>query len=1058
MKITIKIFFLFFAALYLNAEISYAQGILITGTVRDNAGEPLAGVTIRVKGAQTGDISRIQGNYTITVPDRNAVLVFSYVGFESKEVTVGNQTVINVTLEESTLSIDEVVVVGFGTQRKVNLTGAIASVDSKEFESRPITNVADGLQGMIANLNVFNSDGGPNSSANFNIRGYSGRSGTGGSTSTPLIVVDGVIAGNSNRSLNDINPNDIETITVLKDAASSAIYGANAAYGVILITTKSGKRNQRPTIAYNNNLSWQSPTVLPKTAGSLEFAKLFRESSINEGGGGVIDLETLARIEKFYNDPKSMPNNVPQLTNPERWSDWGDGRSHANEDWANAMFKKWEMSQTHNISAQGGTDRSSYSMSLGYLNSQGKIRYYDDYYERFNVATQISSDVTNWLTVGMNIRYTKDKTDTPAYYMSPNGGINSLINWVWVVWPTIPVLDPNGHFSPAGRMAFIAQAHPHLTYNDRLFGTGNALFKILPGLTANFDFTYSKSMYKQTYSTGLIYSWSVSNEPYLDSSSQELSRVWQSARNDDYTASQLFLTYEKDIKGHSFKLMGGMQQELNQLYRLNMNKRGLILFDYPSVSTATGTLEASDALDHSSSRGFFARANYFYKHKYLLEFNIRRDGSSRYPTGNKWGTFPGFSAGWNIAREEFMKDFNDYVSELKLRGSYGELGNQRGASYQYISTISYNPSSSYIMGNQRIGTFGTPGLIAYNTWETTRTLDLGIDLSTLNNRLTINYDWYQKDIIGLITAGESLPAVLGANAPNTNVADMRNVGFELTMSWRDRFSVNGKPLNYRIYANLSDYTGKVTKFYNPSGLLSDWYVGRQLGEIWGYESDHIMIDAEEAKQVQSSGFQAFFGSNWSRGDMKYKDLNNDGVINSGTNTLDNPGDQRIIGNNTPRYQYGFGLRADWNGFDLSTHFQGTGKRDLWLSGRLSWGLGGGQWGSNVWQNTLDCWREDGSNLDPYWPRFYLSSTRKNLQTQTRYLNNGAYCRLKNLQFGYTVPRFITAKINMERLRVYYSGENLLTFTKINENFDPEAPGDSVYPLTKSVSVGIQITF
>ena len=1035
-------------------EVAMVQGFSINGTVTDTDGNPLPGASVVVKGTTQGTVTGANGTYSLSVPDGNAVLVFSFVGFASQEITVGNQRSINITLSEDTREIEEVVVVGFGTQKKVNLTGAIATVDSKEFESRSITNAADALQGKVANLNVYNSGGKPNETANFNIRGYAGRDGTGGATYTPLVIVDGVTG-----SLNELNPNDIESITVLKDAASSAIYGAQAAYGVILVTTKSGKRNQRPTISYNNNFAWNSPTVLPKTAGSLEFAKLFRESSLNSGGGGVIDLETMERIEKYYNDPTSIPSNVPNAEDPKRYADWGDGRSNANEDWAKAMFLKWNMSQTHNISVQGGSERSSYMMSAGYQNIGGKLRYYDDKYERFNVATRVSSDVTNWLTIGANIRYTKDKNDTPAYAMDPNGGINSLINWIWVVWPTIPLKDPNGHFAPAGRMHYIAEAKPHLTYTDNFWGTGNALFKILPGLTANFDFTYNKYLLKRSYSIGVINHYDVDGQPYASTFTQENSRVWQRSDNDDFTETQFYLTYEKVFGGHSLKVMGGMQQDYKRTYRLEMNRRALILPDQPSVATASGALEANDALDHWTTRGFFGRINYFYKSKYLLEFNIRRDGSSRYAEGYKWGTFPGASAAWNVAREDFFQSLNKYVSELKIRVSYGKLGNQRGSSYQYISTVSYNSNSTYIMDGRRIGTFGTPGLISYNTWEKNRTLDFGVDLAALNNRLTISYDWYQRDILGLIAPGEPLPAVLGATAPDFNGADMRNRGFELSLGWRDQLNVNNKPLRYRAYVNLSDYTGKVMKYYNPTGLInSGWYEGRTLGEIWGYTSDHIMIDAAEAAEVQSSGFQRLLGSNWTRGDMKYKDINNDGEIGPGNNTLENPGARSIIGNNTPRYNFGFGFSAEWNGFDLAAHFQGTGKRDLWLSGRLAWGLGGGQWGSNVWKNTLDCWREDGSNLDPYWPRFYLGSTGKNLTTQTRYLNNAAYCRLKNLQFGYSVPKSITQKVSMEKLRIYFSGENLLTFTKINENFDPEAPGDNVYPLTKALSVGLQITF
>lgn len=1031
-----------------SPSIPQQTGKRVSGKVLDAHGEPVIGANVVEKGTTNGIVTDIDGEFSLHVSE-NAVLLVSYIGYFNVETDVRNQTRVQIVLQEDTQNLDEVIVVGYGVQKKANLTGAVATISAKELEDRPVTNAAQALQGKIANLNVYNSNGKPGEKAAFNIRGYAGL----GDTYTPLVIIDGVTG-----YFDDLNPNDIETITVLKDAAASAIYGAQAAYGVILITTKSGKRNEKPVISYNNNFSFNSPTVLPKTAGSLEFAKLFREASINDGGGGVIDLETMERIEKYYYDPNSIPNNVPQLGNPERWSDWGDGRSNANENWAKAMFKDNQLNQSHNLSVTGGSELSTYMMSLGYLRDEGKLRYYDDQYERFNAAVKVSTDVTKWLTVGINARYAKEKNITPAYYMNPNGGINSLINWTWAVWPTIPVKDPNGHFSPAGRMAFIAQANPHTTYTDNLWGTITALFKILPGWTAHADFTYNKWTSKTTYSKGLIYSWSVSNEPYLDSSSQETTQVWQRSNNDDYSTSNIYTTYEKEISGHTFKIMAGTQQEYKKMWYVAADKMGLVLPGQPSISTATGKLNATDEMDHWTTLGFFGRLNYDYLGRYLFEFNLRRDGSSRYADGNRWGTFPAFSLGWNIAREDFFSPYTHLFSELRLRGSWGELGNMRGKEYQYISTIPYNASTNYIMDTQRVGAFGTPSLIAYNTWEKTRSLDFGIDITALDNRLTASFDWYQRDIIGLITKGETVPAVLGAESPHTNNADVRNRGWELSIGWRHFFSLADKPFNYSVKFNLSDYQGKVLKYSNPKGLISDWYVGKKMGEIWGYTTDHIMIDAGEADEMNQSGAQKIFGSNWARGDMKYKDLNGDGVIDYGSNTLDDHGDLSIIGNNTPRYNFGLGLNAEWNGFDFSVFFQGTAKRDIWLSGKLAMGLGGGQWDSNVWKNTLDCWREDGSNLNPYWPRMYLGNRNKNLSCQTKYLDNASYCRLKNLQFGYTLPKSVLNHIPLERVRIYFSGDNLLTITSINENFDPESPWDSLYPLSKSFSFGVNLTF
>ena len=1022
--------------------------VQIVGVVKDETGEPIVGANVAVKGTTNGTITDADGKFSLRVPD-GAVLRFSYIGYFPQDLSTEGKTALNVVLKEDTQSLEEVVVVGYGVQKKANLTGAVASIGAKELEDRPVTNAVQALQGKIANFNVYNSDGKPGSRTSFNIRGYAGL----GATYSPLVIIDGVTG-----YFDDLNPNDIETLTVLKDAAASAIYGAQAAYGVVLITTKSGKKNEKPVISYNNNFSFNSPTVLPKTAGSLEFAKLFREASINDGGGGVIDMETMDRIEQYYHNPGSIPNNVPQLNNPDRWSDWGDGRSNANEDWAKAMFKNNQLNQSHTIAIQGGGQSSTYMMSLGYLKDGGKLRYYDDNYQRYNATAKINTDVASWLTVGMNIRYAHEKNTGPAYYMNPGGGVSDLINWIWVVWPTIPVHDPNGHFSPAGRMAFISQANPNTTYTDNFWGTANALFKILPGWTANVDFTYNKWVMKQTYSKGLIYSWSVKNEPYLDSSSQETTQVWQNSSNDDFTSMNAYTTYEKNLSGHTFKLMLGMQQEYKKNWGESISKMGLVLPDQPSVSTATGKVEADDGLDHFTTMGFFGRLNYDYEGRYLFEFNLRRDGSSRYAQGHKWGTFPAFSAGWNIAKEKFFSPYTSLFSELRLRGSWGELGNMRGKSYQYISTLPYYASYGYMMDNQRIGAFGSPSMIAYNTWEKNKTLDFGIDIVSLDNRLNVSFDWYRRDIIGLITKGQTVPAVLGAESPSTNNADIRNKGWELTIGWKHSVPLAGKTFNYGASFNLSDYQGTVLRYSNPKGLIEDWYVGKKMGEIWGYTTDHIMTNAAEAAAMNESGAQKLFGSNWAAGDMKYKDIDNSGVIDYGKKTLDDHGDLSVIGNNTPRFNFGFGLNAEWNGFDFSGFLQGTAKRDLWLSGRLSWGLGGGQWGSNVWENTLDCWREDGSNMDPYWPRLYLGNSGKNLQTQTKYLNNGAYCRLKNIQLGYSLPKHLIDRIGLQRVRFYFSGDNLLTVSGINENFDPESPADNVYPLSKSVSFGLNLTF
>lgn len=1049
------------------------QGRKISGTVKDGDGEPIIGANVIVKGnSSIGTITDINGRFTLDVPS-DAVLRISYIGFVPQEVKVGNRKEVQIMMAEDTEMLDEVVVVGFGTQKKSNLTGATASVGKDVFKPRALSSATQYLQGTVANLNIVNTDGGPGQDASINIRGYSGL----GTSYAPLIIVDGFTS-----SLKELNYNDIESVSVLKDASSAAIYGAQAAYGVVLITTKSGRKNTKPTITYSNNISFSSPVTVPKTAGSIAFADLMREASLNEGGTGIFTEETLERIEQFYYNPGSIPNTVPQASNPNRWANWGDGQCNANENWFKELFNT-QVNQMHNIEVSGGGSNISYQMSIGYLRDEGKLRLYDDNYSKYNANLKLNVDITKWLTVGMNLRYVKEKTVTPSYYFSST--VNSLFGWAAMMWPTQPIRDPNGHFTSDGRMAFLHDANPNTAVGDKFSGNLTALLNLAPGLTVNAGFAYNKYAFKQTSSKGLVYAYGVDNKPYLDGgSSPENTQVWQGAQNNDYISSNAYITYENSWGSHNFKFMAGTQLEYSESYTVNGDKMHLIFPTNPSISTAIGTSYIDDTLDHWATLGYFGRVNYDYKGRYLFEFNIRRDGSSRYAdksvegSPGRWGTFPSVSAGWNIAKESFFSSLNDFVSELKIRASWGELGNMRGKPYQYISTIDYQPKYDYIMDGSQIGAFGWPSMISYNTWEKNRTLDFGIDISALRNRLNVSFDYYRKDIIGLITQGEILPAILGASTPESNCANLRNTGFELSVSWRDQFNLGDKPFNYSIMAILSDYQGTVTKYSNPNGIFGNWdggvpriwnnfYEGAKLGEIWGFETDHMIMDQREADELNISGAQSQIGTNWSVGDIKYKDLDGSGDITEGSMTLDNPGDLKIIGNNTPRYNYSFKLDASWNNFDISVLFSGVGKRDLWMNGVLTQGIGFFSTGSNVWENTLDCYRNDGSNPSPYWPKFYLSDHGwKNLRPQTRYLMNGAYCRLKNLRIGYTIPEHLTRKIGMSNLYVYLNMDNLLTFTKLNENMDPENPadvipwqtGDLPYPLSKSFSMGISLTF
>ena len=1043
----------------------------VSGYVLDENGDPVVGAVVTVSGKSIGSTTDSQGKFVISA-GKNDVLKVSCLGYATTEMKAGSGNM-RIVLKEDNELLDEVVVVGYGSMKKANLTGATSNVGKETFRPRAVTSATQYLQGASANLNITNDDGGPGKDASINIRGYSGL----GTSYAPLIIVDGFTS-----SLKELNPNDIESITILKDAASAAIYGAQASYGVILVTTKSGKIDAKPSITYSNNISISSPVAVPKTAGSIEFADLMREASLNEGGTGIFSQETLDRISQYYHDPNSIPNTIPPANNPNRWANWGDGQCNANEDWFKEMFKS-QVNQMHNIEVTGGGSTAAYQMSLGYVRDEGKLRYFDDNYSKFNANLKVNVDITKWLTVGMNIRYIKEKTITPSYYFSST--VNSLFGWAAMMWPTQPVKDPNGHFTSDGRMAFLHDANPNTAIGDKLSGNVTALLRLAPGLTVNAGVAYNKYVFKQTSSKGLVYAYGVDNQPYLDGgSAPETTQVWQGAENNDYLSTNVYATYEKGFKGHNFKIMAGTQMELSKSYRISGNKTHLIFPSKPAISTAIGVSNVGDGLDHWSTLGFFGRFNYNYKERYLLEVNVRRDGSSRYAdksvpgSPGRWGTFPSVSGGWNIAKEPFFSPLSNTVNELKIRASYGELGNMRGKSYQYISTIDYQSKYGYIINGEQVGAFGWPSMISFNTWEKNRTLDIGADMSFLKNRLALSFDWYKKDIIGLITDGEILPAILGSATPAQNCADIRNKGFELTVSWKDSFRLGNKPFEYSVTAMLSDYQGEVIKYSNPNGVFGNWdwgvpriwsnyYVGAKMGEIWGFETDHMIMSQDEADALNKSGAQSQIGANWSPGDIKYKDRDGSGDITIGSMTLDDPGDLKVIGNDTPRYNYSFIFSAAWNNFDISFMLQGVGKRDIWMNGVLTQGVGFYSTGSNVWENTLDCYRNDGRNPDPYWPKFYLSDHGwKNLRPQTRYLQSGAYCRLKNLRIGYSIPEKALRKIRMEKLYIYFSGDNLLTFTKLNENMDPENPwdvipwqtGDIPYPLSRSFSLGLSLTF
>ena len=591
--------------------------------------------------------------------------------------------------------------------------------------------------------------------------------------------------------------------------------------------------------------------------------------------------------------------------------------------------------------------------------------------------------------------------------------------------------------------------------ND-LWMTGAVKITPIKGLVINADYTWnfygkSSNQHVQNFYDYTAVPGTENYYPWTNPSSVTVTN------NDDYyNAFNAFAEYTFSLKEkHNFKVMVGYNQENKHKKYHYAGRKNLIDSSNPSLNLAYGDMAMNGSETHWSVNGFFARINYDYKGKYLLELNGRYDGSSKFPHGDRYAFFPSASVAWRVSEEKFWEPIRGWFDNFKLRASYGSLGNQaldesRYGNFPYLATYGINTKYGALLNGTRPVAVSVPGLVSASfTWETVNQIDFGFDASFFGGRLNTSFDWYRRNTKDMLTAGQALPAVLGTSVPQENAADMKTVGWEVSLEWNDRLS-NG--FGYHIKGVLSDYQASITKFSNPTKLLGTHYVGEKLNEIWGYVSNGLFQSDEDAKAADQSYLS---GGSWGAGDVKYEDLNNDGKIDIGKNTLDDSGDRKIIGNSTPRYSYGITAGFDYKGFDFEMFWQGIGKRDYWLGGSQFWGFTD-EWCTPL-TSSLDYWTED--NRDAYFPRLHHYGVNGgNHQVSTRYLQNAAYLRLKNVVLGYTIPRSITEKVKISRLRVFVQGENLLTFTPLIDSYDPETLNNMTYPINKKISVGLNLTF
>ncbi len=1059
-----------------DSSIAVQQVISLSGKVTDSKGVFMPGVTVMVKGSSHGTISDADGNFRLSVTPKDQTLVFSFVGMKTQEIAIDGKTTFIVAMEEETIGVEEVVVVGYGVQKKANLTGAVDQVTSDVFENRTITNVTQGLQGVMPNLNIRLLDGKPNQSPSYNIRGTTSI-GQGGSA---LILIDGV---EGDPSL--VNPNDIASVSILKDAASASIYGARGVFGVVLITTKNPEKG-KTSVTFSSNYAVKQPIAVPDyVTDGYTWVKMFSEAFQNGDGSFPQNINKTLKVSQAYLDEfkrrvdSGQPYNTVEI-DPVT----GEYVYYGSTDFYGLLYKKNTGASDNNVTVSGSGEKTTFLLSGRYLTQNGLFRYNTDDYNMKNFRAKGTIQVFPWLKVENNTDYSE------MFYHNPmNVGEGSGI------WRNIADEGhPNGTLlNPDGTLTMVAvYGVGDFWYGKNGIDTKKSVFKNTSGFSSSFynDKLRVKGDLTFRNTTNNIMQKRVqvpySNKPgvtaYVGTTTNDL-KFDQSQTQ--YVALNVYSEYENTFNdAHYLKFMVGYNYEESIYKRILAQRNGIIYEDAADLNLALGqSITTGGGYEKWNILGGFSRLNYSYKDRYLFEVNARYDGSSKFPSDQRYAFFPSVSGGWRLSKEAFWNVSPKLLSNVKIRASYGSLGNGNINSYIYQEQFSIS-QASYILNGVKPQYTSRPSVLPDGiTWETSTTSDFGLDFSMFDDRLSFVGDTYVRNTTDMFTIGLTLPAVFGATPPKGNYADLKTKGWELSVTWRDKVKVASKPLNYNIRFTLADNQAKITRYNNPDKLLSDYYEGQTLGEIWGYTTEGFFIDQADidSHAKQSPQMRASPTNIWYPGDIKLLDRNNDGFINIGTNRVSDPGDRKVIGNNSPRYLYGITLGADWNNFFFSSFFQGVGKQEWYPSteAEVFWGQYNRPYNNIPVYQLGNMWTPE--NTDAYFPRTMSraasnSTTRELGVAQTKYLQNIAYCRMKNIQFGYNLPKKLISKISAENVKVYFSGENLWTGSPLYKlvgkgHIDVEntGPSDQLftsgnagdgynYPMMKSVSFGVSVTF
>ncbi|MGV3763131.1 SusC/RagA family TonB-linked outer membrane protein [Parapedobacter sp.] len=1052
-----------------------AQNRLV-GKVADQAGQALVGASVVVQGTSLGTATDEGGQYVLVGLEKGATLVFRMVGYKSQELQYTGQAELEVALEADAGNLDEVIVVGFGTQQKSNLTGAVDQISGAQLESRPVSNIMQGLQGVSPGLNITYGNGSPGGIPNINIRGTTSING-----GSPLIVIDGIPVSDTYDMIR-LSPNDIASYTVLRDASSAAIYGARAAYGVILITTKRGHQGTQ-RISYNLTTSFGRPTEMPDpVTDPYIFSRVLENSTLNTPWNGpsyVQFNEAYYQWAKERSEDPSLPDVRINPNNPNEWEYMG------NNNWNDYFFKEATVSQSHNIALSGGAMINekplSYYLSADYTKDNGLNKLADDYWQRKGIRGRLTFNPMKWLKLDNNMNVYQ--TDIAKPYAS--------ITDIYYLQPTNVAKNPDGTWAnnAAGRLA--ARLVDGGNNNEHMFGFQNIFNAV--GTFFNGDLTVTgDASFKREYWRYPRHSKKYKIGYGPDDIREEGGNGFVYDRRGEIQNNvfNLYANYNKTFGIHDFSLTAGYNQE-DYVWETTIAQRDqLISSTLPYLELTTGESRINAQYSSYATQSVFGRLNYTINGRYIFEGTGRYDGSSRFPSSNRWGFFPSVSGAWIVSNEPFFDALKPAFSNLKLRASYGSLGNQNVGDFSYIQTMGTALSNYLIDGTQRQIVTGAPSLTinpANYTWENVATINFGTDVGLLNDRVFAGFDYFIRETTGMLVAGEQLPAVLGTSVPKQNSADLRGKGWELSLTYKDNFTVAAKPLRLEAKLVLSDSRAHITKFKNDQRLLSQYFEGYEFGTLYGLIGDGFFQSAEEIEALDETAIIPWGALDIVPGWPKFKDIDGDGKIELGQ-TIDDMKDRTIIGNSADRYRIGFNLNLDWHGFDASVFLQGVLKRDFYPRHYLFWGPYQQPY-ANVYPWHLDHYRAQDDtpeqrakhsaayiaagladqNLDATYPvlQSWLADANYGAGLDipnTQYLLNGAYLRVKNITLGYSLPHEMIQRWGMGRLRLFITGENIFEFSEVKRFVDPEAINNNTdssawaYPFQRKFAFGLNIGF